>query len=55
MSKAGEAGKDEVVGRGKGHGNFSWKPRDSIADAFGAGLPAPKDPVKLRPGRELGI
>jgi hypothetical protein len=103
MRKVGEAGKDEVVGGGEGHGNFSWKPRDSIANAFGAGLPDPnfvatiqihsgssvpaiggmwgpssalgrfvvhedadarwceggpiviEDPVKLRPGRELGI
>jgi hypothetical protein len=48
MSKDGKAGKDEVVGGGEGHGNFSWKPRDSIADALGAGLPDPNFVATIR-------
>ncbi len=103
MREVGEAGKDEVVGGGEGHGDFGWEPRDSFADALGTGFLDPdfvaptrvqcrasapaiggmwgpssalgrcavhedadarwceggpiaiKDPVELRPGRELGI
>jgi hypothetical protein len=30
-----QASKDEVVGRGEGHGDFCREPRDSVGDAFG--------------------
>jgi hypothetical protein len=48
MSKVGDAGKDEVVGGGEGHGNFSWKPRDGVADALSAGLPDPNFVATIR-------